>query len=215
MDLAALYRFSGSSGGARPKAFLQIDGREWLVKFPASDDPGDIGRIEYETSLLAKECGIEMPETRLFENRYFGTERFDRTPAGKVHVVSAAGLLDADYRSPSLDYKGLLTLCRILTRDMTEVEQLFKRMVFNVIIKNRDDHAKNFAFLMDTRGEWRLSPAYDVLPSYGFGGFHTTTVNGSGKPSQADLLAVASTAGIPEKKADAIIGYIERRARVR
>jgi len=210
-DFAALYRFSGSSGGARPKAFLYMDGKEWLVKFHASDDPADIGEIEYRTSLLAKNCGIEMPETRLFEGRYFGAARFDRTPEGKIHAASAAGLLNADYRIPSLDYTGLLALCRILTRDMAEVEQLFTRMVFNVIIGNRDDHAKNFAFLMNEQGEWRLSPAYDLLPSYGFGGYHTTTANGSSRPKRADLLAVASAAGVPEKKAGAIIKRIEER----
>ncbi|MDR0518532.1 MAG: type II toxin-antitoxin system HipA family toxin [Clostridiales Family XIII bacterium] len=208
-DYSEMYRFGGSSGGARPKVFY-IDGDgEWLVKFRSSDDPKNMGTIEYETSLLAKECGIDMPETKLFGEGHFGVRRFDRTKSGKVHVASAAGLLHADYRAPSLDYSGLLALCRIITRNMKDVEQLFLRMVFNIVIENRDDHAKNFAFLMDKRGEWRLAPAYDIVPSYGFGGYHTTVVNGSGKPTYADMLAVAASAGLSAKKAREIISRVE------
>ena len=86
----------GSPGGARPKIFTQYNGKEWLVKFRAKQDPTSIGRDEYKYSLLAKECGIEMPETQLFEDKYFGVERFDRTTDGKLHVVSIAGLIGAD-----------------------------------------------------------------------------------------------------------------------
>lgn len=94
----------GSPGGARPKIFARYEGKEWLVKFRAKRDPQSIGIDEYRYSLLAKECGIEMPDTRLFEGKYFGVERFDRTPQGKLHVVSVAGLIGADYRLPSIDY---------------------------------------------------------------------------------------------------------------
>jgi serine/threonine-protein kinase HipA len=208
-DYAKMYRYGGSSGGARPKAFVRADGTEWIVKFGASEDPDNVGEIEYRASLLAKACGVEMPETKLFNSKYFAAERFDRTPQGKVHTVSAAGLLHADYRIPSLDYTGLLALCRIITRNMKEVEQMFRRMVFNVIIKNRDDHAKNFAFIMDRGGAWSMSPAYDLLPSYGFGGQHTTTVNGSGAPTRGDMLAAAESAGIARKRAEEIIAEIE------
>ena len=87
------YKYGGSSGGARPKVFTKIDEREWLVKFKATSDPSNVGEIEYNYSILAKECGIRMAETRLFGNHYFGVERFDRTPQGKIHTASAAGLL--------------------------------------------------------------------------------------------------------------------------
>ena len=107
-SLNTFYHYGGSSGGARPKIFVKIDDKEWLVKFKATNDHADIGKIEYEYSLLAKECGIEMPETKLFEDKYFGVTRFDRTPKGKVHTISAAGLLNANYRIPSLDYLVLL-----------------------------------------------------------------------------------------------------------
>ena len=206
--LETFYRFSGSSGGARPKVFVRIEDKEWLVKFKTTHDPDDMGKTEYKYSLLAKRCGIKMPETRLFEGRYFATERFDRTEQGKIHTVSAAGLLHADYREPSLDYEGLLKLCHILTKNMAEVYALFRQMVFNVFIKNRDDHAKNFSF-QHINGEWKLSPAYDLLPSRGFNGFHTTTINGSGDPSKGDILKVAEKTNLNAKKAEAILGEVE------
>ncbi|MGL5893104.1 MAG: type II toxin-antitoxin system HipA family toxin, partial [Bacteroidales bacterium] len=166
-----LYKYGGSSGGARPKVFAKVDGREWLVKFRASLDPNSIGETEYQYSLLAKQCNISMPETRLFEGKYFGVERFDRTNNGRVHTISSAGLLHADYRIPSLDYSVLLKVCLNLTSDMNQVYELFRLMVFNIVISNRDDHAKNFSFqLVD--GAWRMSPAYDILPSNGFNGYH-------------------------------------------
>ena len=203
-SLDALYRYGGSPGGARPKVFVKIDGKEWLVKFKATTDPDDIGITEYKYSLLAKKCGIKMPETRLFEGKYFGVERFDRTPEGKIHTVSAAGLLGADYRVPSLDYLELLKLCHILTRNMEEVYALFRLMAFNVTIKNRDDHAKNFSFqLID--GEWKLSPAYDLLPSSGFNGFHTTTVNNNGEPTVEDMLAIAEKTGLNMQRTKEIV----------
>ena len=194
-SLGTLYKYGGSSGGARPKVFIKTNDREWLVKFKALMDPDDVGKIEFNYSILAKKCGINMPETKLFDGKYFGVERFDRTLTGKIHTVSAAGLLNADYRIPCLDYLDLLNLCHILTKNMTEVEALFRVMVFNVFIKNRDDHAKNFSFqLLDD--EWKLAPAYDLLPSSGFNGFHTTTVNNSGEPTVEDMLTVAEKAGL-------------------
>jgi serine/threonine-protein kinase HipA len=206
-DIDTFFKYSGASGGARPHVFLKTGGKEWLVKFRGHSDADDIGKIEYQHSLLAKQCGIRMPETCLFENKYFGTQRFDRTPDGKVHIISAAALLNADYRAPSLDYISLLNACRVLTGDMSETEALFRLMTFNVVIKNRDDHAKNFSFLYD-KERWRVAPAYDILPSYGFGGYHTTTVNGSGNPTKEDVLAVAKAVGIGEKRAKKIFSEI-------
>ena len=92
----------GSPGGARPKIFTRFEDKEWMVKFRAKRDSKRIGVDEYNYSLLAKKCGIEMPETRLFEDKYFGVERFDRTSNGKLHVVSIAGLIGADYRSEGI-----------------------------------------------------------------------------------------------------------------
>ncbi|NDP20905.1 MAG: type II toxin-antitoxin system HipA family toxin [Paludibacter sp.] len=199
-SLELLYRYGGSSGGARPKVFVKIEDGDWLIKFIASTDPDNVGEVEYKYSLLAKACGIDMPETKLFEGKYFGVRRFDRQNNSKQHVISAAGLLNADYRIPSLDYSILMTACLRLTRNMEEVYKLFKIMVFNVLIKNKDDHAKNFSFIL-IKGEWHLSPAYDLLPSNGFNGFHTTTVNGQGSPTQKDIMAVAQNIGLNKQRA--------------
>jgi len=199
-----LYNYAGSSGGARPKVFVKFEGKEWLVKFRASADIKEIGEIEYKYSLLAKRCGINMPETRLIEGKYFGVERFDRSPEGKIHTISAAGLLNADYRIPSLDYLTLLKVCHNLTKNIEEVYALFRLMTFNVAIKNRDDHAKNFSFQL-IGNEWKLSPAYDILPSSGFRGYHTTTINNTGEPEISDIFEVADNAGLSKQRVKSII----------
>jgi len=202
-----LYKYGGSSGGARPKIFATIDNKQWLIKFKATIDPPDVGKTEYAYSQLARECGINMPETRLFENKYFGVERFDRTTSGKVHSLSAAGLLHADYRIPSLDYAVLLKVCLNLTKNMEEVYSLFRLLVFNVAISNRDDHAKNFSFQYKN-GAWTLSPAYDLLPSSGFNGYHTTTVNGQGNPTTKDIMQAANDVGLNRKRAESIVEQV-------
>ena len=193
----------GSPGGARPKIFTRYEGKEWLVKFRAKRDPKRIGQDEYNYSLLAKECGIEMPETRLFENKYFGVERFDRTSSGKLHVVSIAGLIGADYRMPSIDYSHIFQLCAALTHSVAELWKVYRLMVFNYLIENKDDHAKNFAFIY-RNNEWRFSPAYDLLPSDGMNGYHTTSINDSIEPTKEDLFAVAVKAGLNKKEAEEI-----------
>ncbi len=205
--LETLYQFAGSSGGARPKVFITIDNKQWLIKFAASNDAENIGEIEYRYSLLARQCGIIMPKTKLFEQRYFGVRRFDRDSFGKTHTVSAAGLLHADFRIPSLDYGDLLNVTLQLTKDINEVKQLFRRMVFNVIISNRDDHAKNFSFQY-RNGAWKLSPAYDLLPSTGFNGYHTTTVNNQGNPTLDDIIQVGNIVSISQKEAKSIFDEI-------
>lgn len=199
-----LYKYGGSSGGARPKVFAKIDRSEWLVKFKATSDPVNVGEIEYNYSLLARECGIRMAETRLFDGRYFGVERFDRTHQGKIHTISAAGLLHANYRIPSLDYSILLKLTLNLTKDMEQVAEMFRLMGFNILISNRDDHAKNFSFQW-INGVWRLSPAYDLLPSSGFNGYHTTTINSKGEPTLADAITLATEIGLSKQYAAQII----------
>ena len=174
-----------------------------MVKFRAKRDPRCIGRDEYNYSLLAKECGIEMPETRLFESKYFGVERFDRTSSGKLHVVSIAGLIGADYRMPSIDYSHIFHVCAALTHNVAELWKVYRLMVFNYLIENKDDHAKNFAFIYRD-GEWHLSPAYDLLPSDGMNGYHTTSINDSIEPTKDDLIAVAVKAGLNKKEAEEV-----------
>lgn len=196
-----LWQRGGSPGGARPKVFIRHDNKEWLVKFPARYDPADIGEKEYAYSCLARRCGIDMPETRMFEGKYFSVERFDRGVNGKrYHTITAAGLLQADYRIPSIDYMHLMKLTRLLTESEAELWRMFRLMTFNYLIGNKDDHAKNFSFI-HRDGGWHLSPAYDLLPSEGLNGYHTTAFNNSIEPTDDDLLAIASSNGLNEKKA--------------
>lgn len=227
-ELAAL---SGSSAGARPKAMISINptGSQiiygetskplkgyapWLVKFPNTQDGPDAGAIEYVYSLMAKEAGVFMSETRLFPAKngpgYFTTRRFDREESeggmARLHVHTAGGLLHSDFRTPSLDYEDLLALTEIMTRDMREVEKMYRHAVFNVMSHNRDDHAKNFSFVMDFKGEWKLSPAYDITFSSGPGGQQSTTVLGEGKdPFPAHLRALGQKAKLSDKTIAQII----------
>lgn len=208
VSLEELVDKAGSSGGARPKILITIDGKEWLIKFRASVDPPDIGAIEYKYSLLAGKCGIEMPETKLFEGKYFGAVRFDRTHNSKLHIHSAAGLLYASHRLPSLDYISLLKATQALTRDVNEVGKMFRLMVFNVLIGNRDDHSKNFSFIY-RNGKWQVSPGYDLLPSYGFNGNHSTTILGKGIATMKDCLDVAALVSFSDKTAKKIIQEVQ------
>lgn len=191
----------GSPGGARPKIFTRYDGKEWLVKFRAKSDSRRIGIDEYHYSLLAKECGINMPDTRLFEDNYFAVERFDRTSHGKLHVVSIAGLIGADYRLPSIDYTHIFRVCAALTHSIAEMWKVYRLMVFNYLIDNKDDHAKNFSFIY-YNDEWHFAPAYDLLPSDGISGYRTTSINNSITPLKDDLFAVAIDNGLKRKEVE-------------
>jgi len=209
--LDALFRYGGSSGGARPKIMADIGGESWIIKFPSSMDGRDIGRQEYEYSLCAKECGITMAETKLLPSKlcagYFGTKRFDRKgikpSQHRIHMVSAGGLLETSHRFPSLDYHHLVKLTMLLTGDMQEVNKMYDLMCFNVFAHNRDDHAKNFSYLYDeNEGRWKLSPAYDLTYSSSIGGEHATTIDGEGMaPGIDNILEVAKRAGINIKHA--------------
>ncbi len=229
--LEELVALNGSSAGARPKAMISINltGSQiiygetdktfkgyvpWLVKFPNTQDGPDAGAIEYVYSLMAKEAGVFMSETRLFPAKngpgYFTTKRFDRKESEgrmtRLHVHTAGGLLHSDFRMPSLDYEDLLALTEIMTRDMREVEKMYRHAVFNIMSHNRDDHAKNFSFVMDFKGEWKLSPAYDITFSSGPGGQQSTTVLGEGKdPFPAHLRALGQKAKLSDKTIAQII----------
>lgn len=203
-DLDRLFALGGSSGGARPKILTAVDGEEWIIKFASSVDGPDIGAEEYRLSRLAAACGIDMPETRLFPSKrcagYFGVKRFDRTPdGGKIHMVSAGGLLETSHRIANLDYGLLMRLTMRITDSIEECERLYRLMCFNVFIGNRDDHAKNFSYVFDqAEGRWHLSPAYDLTRNAGINGEHTTTVNGKGRDiTVADMAGIGTKAGIP------------------
>jgi serine/threonine-protein kinase HipA len=115
-------------------------------------------------------------------------------------VHTAAGLLHASHRHPTLDYENLLRLTKILTKDVRDVEKMVRLMVFNVKSGNRDDHSKNFSFMLDAVGRWKFAPAYDLTPSAGFGGEHSAMVGGKGRDiTDADLIQAASTVDVPKK----------------
>ncbi|MDO5016993.1 MAG: type II toxin-antitoxin system HipA family toxin [Porphyromonas sp.] len=186
-----LYVQSGNSGGVRPKVLLRDKDGEWLVKFRHTFDPLDAGIIEYQYNVAAREAGITVPPFKLFENRYFGVKRFDITPESeRIHMVTAAGLLDESINPPKMDYKTLLSLTGFLTQDHREVEQQFRRMVFNYYAENFDDHARNFSFLF-LDGRWRIAPAYDMTHGSPLGQ-HATTVNFKSEPTDADFVEVGA-----------------------
>ncbi len=172
----------------------------WLIKFDGIGnnrdkelaDPKGYGVIEYAYHLMAKDCGITMSECRLFEEggrsaqkrRHFMTRRFDRLPRGdKGHMQTLAALGHFDFNMPGMhSYEQAFAILRRLELPTNDFVQLFRRMVFNIIARNQDDHVKNISFLMDRNGNWSLAPAYDVTYSYqpggGFTAQHQMSMNG-------------------------------------
>ena len=225
-----LARLGGGSGGARPKVHVAIgaDGslsvgdelavtgagnasEEWIVKFAATNDPADIGPLEEAYARMARAARIDMAETRLIPSTtgpgHFATRRFDRPAPGKrLHMVSLGGALEASPNMPSVDYDGFLKVTLAITHSMADVEQAFRRMVFNVLSRNRDDHVRQHAYLMDDRGNWRLAPAFDLTFSNGPGGEHYMAVHGEGRTITRDHVGkLAKNHGIAPKRVAAAI----------
>lgn len=219
-DIDVLFALGGSSGGARPKILTEIEGEKWIVKFPSSADKKDTGKMEYQYSLCARACGVEVPDTKLLPSKYcegyFGVKRFDRCKKDngrekRIHMISVSAMLETTHRLPNLDYHDLMKLTYIVTKDYQETEKMFRLMCFNVFAHNRDDHSRNFSFLYDQENKrWRLSPAYDLTYSYSLGGEHATCINGNGKnPGMSDILAVADKAGIKRQAAVSIAESVQ------
>ena len=227
--LDTLLSLNGSSAGARPKivalvskdkqtlihgSLAQENYEPWLIKFNSSLDDKDIGAKEYIYSLMAKDAGIDMPETYLFPSKnssgHFGVKRFDRTNDGKVHIHTACGLLHASHRFASIDYTSLLKLTAVLTKDVREVEKMVRLMIFNVKSGNKDDHSKNFSFMLTRDNVWKMTPAYDLTPSEGINGEQTAMVNGKGKEiTNEDFIKTAEPFGFDVKKVSEIIEQID------
>jgi serine/threonine-protein kinase HipA len=151
-----------------------------------------------------------VPKAKLFPSKkgrgFFGVQRFDRKHNQRIHMHTIAGLLHADHREPSLDYEIIMKATLHLTRDHRQCEIQFRNAVFNVLSHNRDDHSKNFSFLMDANGNWSVSPAYDLTFSLGPSGEHSTMIMGEGKnPKKEHLLQLAAIADIKKNQALEII----------
>lgn len=201
-----------SPGGARPKASVLWNQKEdslclchtsnmkegmeaYIIKF---DERGkELTRIEYAYNQIAKDAGIDIPEVSLIrsdDNVHFATKRFDRDAktGKKFHQVTLAGLTHEDFMNRTFPYEKYIRISQILTKIQKAAEEAYRRMVFNVIGQNCDDHIKNFSFLMDDSGKWTLSPAYDIIHSYGHATFgqHRMTVNGKVEDISLDDLLV-------------------------
>jgi len=227
--ISELGQAGGSPGGARPKALVAVNDNgnavygtddipdgytHYLVKFAGHDDPEDIAAIEMAYAMMAKDAGVAMPETRLLEGGsgrfHFAARRFDREGTRRVHVHSASGLLYTDIRIPALDYEDLIKLTRELTHDQRECNAMFTLAVFNVLAHNRDDHARQFSFIMQRDGTWYMAPAYDLTWSSGPGGEHSSSVLGHGKDiTRAQLMALGRKADINDQDIEQIIERAE------
>jgi serine/threonine-protein kinase HipA len=237
--LQEMLRVGTSAGGARAKAIVawnrntnevrsgQVkapDGFDyWLLKFDGVsankdkelEDPQGYTVIEYAYALMAADAGIEMSECRLMEEggrRHFMTRRFDRlSDGGKLHMQSLAALAHFDFNSAgAYSYEQAFDVIKRLGLSMHAREQQFRRMIFNVIGRNQDDHVKNIAFLMDKTGAWSLSPAFDVTYAYNPTGLwtsrHQMTINGKSNDfTREDFEAVAQVAGLKRGKDEAIL----------
>lgn len=241
--LADILKIGTSAGGARAKAVIafnpktgevksgQVKAPEgysyWLIKFDGVHDAqfgatAGYGRVEMAYYLMALEAGIEMNESRILEENdwaHFMTKRFDRTDAGdKIHMQSLCGMRHFDFNQVGVySYEQVFETMRMLRLSYPEAEQMFIRMVFNVLARNCDDHTKNFAFLMDQSGKWRLSPAYDICHAYRPGSLWVSSqslqVNGKREGiSDADFLEIAQKMNIkkPEEKIDRVRKAVKR-----
>lgn len=235
--LSDILKIGTSAGGARAKAVVAFnpDTKEirsgqadapkgfthWLLKFDGVTDQqlgtsSGYGRVEMAYYLMAKEAVIEMTECRLFEENgraHFMTKRFDREHGkGKIHVQSFCAIAHYDFNEiHSFSYEQLFETMRSMLLPYTDAEQLYRRMVFNVMARNCDDHTKNFSFIMDKTGQWKLAPAFDVCHSFRpdstWVSQHSMSINGKRQHiTRNDLLQVAQKMNI--KKADAIINQV-------
>jgi len=237
--LADILRVGTSAGGARAKAVIawnpethevrsgQVAAGEgfeyWLLKFDGVqgnrdkelDDPQGYGVIEYAYYLMAKDCGIDISECRLYEEngrRHFMTRRFDRLAGGeKLHMQSLCALAHYDFNmAGAYAYEQALMVIRQLGLPMQAVEQQFRRMVFNIVGRNQDDHVKNIAFLMDKAGQWSLAPAFDMTYSFNPAGqwtaSHQMTMNAKRDDFRLDdFRACAKVASMKRGRAETII----------
>lgn len=214
VDMDQLYKFGGSSGGARPKVHVSMDNSEWIVKFPSSIDPINIGELEYITNQLAKKSGIDVNEFKLFPSSvykgFFGAKRFDRQNRKRVHMISLSALLETTHKIPNLDYMHLFQVIRRISINQEDLYEAYRRMCFNVLYQNKDDHGKNHAFIYDEKlKSYRLSPAYDLTKTV-HKLEHEMTVLGEGKPQAKDLMKIAEEMKLSKKRCESIIKEVKK-----
>ncbi|KEY57440.1 type II toxin-antitoxin system HipA family toxin [Serratia sp. DD3] len=222
--LQKLLLVGGSPQGARPKALVYRDPQTgtftttstpgfeaWLIKFPAQQEHPEVCAIEMVYAECLRLCGIQTPETHYFSLpnglAAFATKRFDRHGALRVPMQSLAAFTGADFTTPgSLDYVNFLRATQMCTNDVREKALAFERVVFNVVFNNRDDHPKNFSYLMSPSGEWKLAPAYDVTFCEGPGGYHQMDVMGEALEIHREaMLRLAEEAEMPANIASTLI----------
>ena len=192
MRAKAIIAYNKKTGKIRSGQVASPKGYEyWIIKFDGVkdnqiDDPEGYGRIEYAYYKMALLAGIIMTECRLLEDEkyaHFMTRRFDRTSSGeKLHMQTLCALAHFDYNKPgAYSYEQAFQVMREMRLPFQDAEQLYRRMIFNIIARNQDDHTKNISFLMNNKGEWKLAPAYDVIYAYNIGGqwtkHHQMTIN--------------------------------------
>ena len=191
-----------------------INNEEWIVKFPSSLDPKEIGEQEYKANTLALKSEINVNDFNLIPSKkvkgYFASKRFDRINGKKVHMISLSSVLETSHRIPNLDYSHLFQVIQRVCVNQDDVLEAYKRMCFNVLYQNKDDHGKNFAFLYDEELKgYRLSPFYDITQTIDKAE-HEMTVLGEGNPSKKALLEIAKEFNLSMKECNAIIDNIER-----
>ena len=212
----AVVAYNEKTGEVRSGQLISPDGFEhWLIKFDGVTneqlgDPKGYGRIEYAYYKMAIDCGIVMMPSKLLEEHgraHFMTKRFDRIVNNeKLHMQTLCGLCHYDYNNPdAYAYEQVFQAMRQLRLPYSDAEQLYTRMVFNVVARNQDDHTKNISFLMDKSGSWSLSPAYDVTYAYNpankWIGKHQLAVNGKREQiTREDLLSVSKQMNIKKPK---------------
>lgn len=225
--LETLLLVGGSPQGAKPKALVYRNPQSgefttavtpgfeaWLIKFPAKEDHPEVCAIEVVYAECLRKCGIETPDTQYFSMpnglAAFASKRFDRHDGLRVPMQSLAAFTGADYRTPgTLDYVNFLRATQMCTNDVREMAIAFKRAVFNVAFNNRDDHPKNFAYIMAPDGQWRLAPAYDVTFCEGPGGYHQMDVMGEALMiSRLHMLRLAQEAEVPQDIAGVMVDDI-------
>ena len=206
-----LYFKSGNSGGVRPKCIFSDADGHWLVKFRHTYDPKNIGQLEYDYNKVARQCGIDVPDFKLIEGKYFAVRRFDIENDVRLHIVTASALLNEPITPPKMEYHNLLQLTGYLTQSPKAVEQQFRRMAFNVFAHNMDDHARNFSFICRD-GEWSLAPAYDLTNDATLGE-HASTINFKGIPTDEDMITVGMNIRMSRERCQQIIEEVKEGTR--